>query len=583
MGIPGLFDSDPDSFPHRFEQRSPQTRVHRRQRSVVAAARPFAFAAVFAAAAALTSPPRALAESPASVLEEAPHYGVYYDRYEPAFYTGFAPRTLDPARIQLHIGRGNQLRATVVLADDVLREYARDLATRRDTIRALVSSRELVLTQNDGLARFEGALSDAGLDRLVSEEQALAPDVLRERNLALLERLNPRRIFRIHTPVDDLVRQWTAALRPEDREHLDTARRLDLINRLLPTRLFVAEADAGTEAELAALVRVSPQGGAALDQGALAALRAPYLHLLDRVSHGIYPHRDGALDFAEFTAIWPVGTWNQSTTLHGRPIPEYPTPGRRALTTHQRSQLIDHVADEPIYSWFPWLPYMHVGDHLHNAIHLPYWQMRTSQTSFLPATWRQAKDADGHDYEYLWLLSRGPMSHGCTHLNAGHISELRQLLPSAGDQLGNVDVFYNTSAQYDVFDIHGTLHPEVMGVRYFIAYSLDGVRPGRLRVRDERHAYYDWLYAGELQYDGADHGVFDHVEDCRFVGRSALTGRGYDRIPLYEADYEPEKVQFYRKTEIPFIRELRTVSVRHPFPGLDVTAQAIPASNTAGN
>ena len=26
------------------------------------------------------------------VLEEAPRFGLYYDRYEPAFYTGFAPR-----------------------------------------------------------------------------------------------------------------------------------------------------------------------------------------------------------------------------------------------------------------------------------------------------------------------------------------------------------------------------------------------------------------------------------------------------------------------------------------------------------
>ena len=59
------------------------------------------------------------------MLEEPPRYGMYYDRYEPAFYTGFAPRTLDPQRIHLHLGRGNQLRVTVVLGDDVLREYAR--------------------------------------------------------------------------------------------------------------------------------------------------------------------------------------------------------------------------------------------------------------------------------------------------------------------------------------------------------------------------------------------------------------------------------------------------------------------------
>lgn len=41
-------------------------------------------------------------------------YGVYYDRREPSFYTGFAPRTPDPRRLHLHVGRGNQLRVTAV-------------------------------------------------------------------------------------------------------------------------------------------------------------------------------------------------------------------------------------------------------------------------------------------------------------------------------------------------------------------------------------------------------------------------------------------------------------------------------------
>src|SRR5688572_22120486 len=48
------------------------------------------------------------------LLEEQPRFGVYYHRYEPVFYTGFAPRTNDPLRIHLHLGRGNQLRLTVV-------------------------------------------------------------------------------------------------------------------------------------------------------------------------------------------------------------------------------------------------------------------------------------------------------------------------------------------------------------------------------------------------------------------------------------------------------------------------------------
>jgi len=47
-------------------------------------------------------------------LSEPPLFGSYYDRWEPTFYTGFAPRADDPARVHLHVGRGNQLRITLV-------------------------------------------------------------------------------------------------------------------------------------------------------------------------------------------------------------------------------------------------------------------------------------------------------------------------------------------------------------------------------------------------------------------------------------------------------------------------------------
>jgi len=505
-------------------------------------------------------------------LEEAPHYGLYYDRYEPAFYTGFAPRTLDPRRLQIHVGRGDQMRVTVVLADDVLREYARDLRERQRTYRALVDSGRLVLTQNRGLEQFERTLADAQVERLVSEEATLSSDALRERNLQLLERLNPGRVFRIRMAVDELIRRWVAQIRPDDHSHIDTARQLELLNLMLPTRLFVAELDPETSAQLVALVKRCPEG--TLEPAALDQLRPDFLRLFERVTHGIYPVHNGALEFAEFTAIYPVGTFNEYTTFHGREIPEYPTPGRRALTTHQRTQTVDHVPTEDFYSYFPWLPYMHVGTHLHNAVHTLYWQMRPEQTAFLPEAWRSVKGPDGQPYQYLWLLSRGPMSHGCTHLNAGHISELRQLLPSETEQLSEVDVFYNTSTLYDVFDIDGDFQPEVMGVRYFIAYSLKDNKPDRLRVRDERHAYYEWLYGGELSYDGADNGVFEKVNDCHFVGRSPTEGEEYDRIALHEADYEPEKIQFYRMVDIPFTKELRKVGVHHSFPGLQTTAAA---------
>jgi hypothetical protein len=510
------------------------------------------------------------------MLEEPPQYGSFYDRYEPSFYTGFAPRATDPRRLHLHIGRGNQLRVTVVLSDEVLLDYARDLHARQHIYRTLVDEGRVELTQNSGFDAFNARLEEVELDRLISEEADLPADVVRARNLALLERLNPGRVFRIELSEDELMRRWLARLRTSDGGNMSRDRRLELVNALLPTRLWLAQLDAGTVNELKGLVRQ----GNALGDGAspiTPVFRTAYFALLDQVSQGFYPRRDGRLAFVEFTAIYPVGTVNEYTRYQGRQIPLYPTPGRRALTTHQRTKTVDHVPTVAVYSYSPWIPYMHVGTKLHNSFHTLWWRMQPARTRFLPASWKNAEQAtrDGKPYEYLWLLSRGPMSHGCTHLTTGHIAELRQLFPSETEKLYEIDVFLNKSYLYDVFDIDGDFTPEVMGVRYFIAYSLKDKRPDRLRVRNERRAYYDRLYGGELRLDDDSRGSFGEIRDCHFVERTAKNGATYDGLALYEAAYEPEKFQMYKLVDIPFARALRKVGLHHPFQG--VPPVALPA------
>ena len=61
-------------------------------------------------------------------------------------------------------------------------------------------------------------------------------------------------------------------------------------------------------------------------------------------------------------------------------------------------------------------------------------------------------------------------------------------------------------------------------------------------------------------------GIFHDIQDGRFTDRTAVDGADYDRIALYEADYETERIQFYRLVDIAFARELRKVSLPHPFP-----------------
>jgi len=506
-------------------------------------------------------------------MVEEPAYGTGYDRYEPTFYTGFAPRPLDPKRIHLHVGRGNQLRITVVLADHVLRDYARDLFQRRRTYRALIDRGRITLTQNSGFEAFEGRLAELELERLVREEEDLGPEELRERNVRLLERLNPGRVFRIEMSASEVARRWAARLRPEDRREMTRERQLELLNEMLPTRLWIAELEPGVSKELRELVRAAPVPGAPGGaEEAHAAFETDFFALFDRVSRGFYPRRGGALSFIEFTAVYPIGTFNDYTEYRGRKIPLYPTPGRRALTTHQRTHTVDHIPTKAIYSYSPWIPYMHVGEALHNSFHTLWWRMEPKSTPFLPASWHAVVDGsrNGKPHRYLWLLSRGPMSHGCTHLNTGHILELRQLLPSETELLYEVDTFLNKSYLYDVFDIDGDFEPEVMGVQYYIAYSLRKKKPHRLRAPTEERAFYDWLYGGELQYDDRGRGWFREVRDGRFIDRTAVNGARYENLSLYEAGYEPEKFQFYRMVDIPFARELRKVSVQHPFDGLDL-------------
>jgi len=501
--------------------------------------------------------------------EQPTSYGLFYDRYEPTFYTGFAPRALDPARVHLQIGRGNVLRATVVLSDEVLESYARDLLARYQTIRSLIDGGEMELTQNAAFEPWERRHQELDLAARVAVEDTLAPQALREQNLALMEQLNPGRVFRIRIPLDELVLRWMGRVTAADRKAMDRDRQVELLDALLPTRIHTdrRKLDAGTREALRELVALVPAGEEAPRAEDVARLRPAYEALLQRVSGGRYPVRGDQLEFAEFTALYPIGSLNQYTKYRGREIPLYPTPGRRDLMIHQRTRTIDHIPTVVVYSYSPWIPYMHVGSRMHNSFHTLWWKLRPEGADFLPEELRttDATTREGKPYRYLWLLSRGPMSHGCTHVNAGHIAELRQLLPAEIPALDNVEVFINKSYLYDVFDIDGDLEPEVMGVKYFVAYSLRNKKPHELRAPNERRAFYDWLYGGEVKYEADGSAYLEDVEDAHFVGAHAARGESYDRIRLYEAEYEPERVQFYAERPIPFVREVRKVGFDRPF------------------
>jgi len=510
--------------------------------------------------------PAAFAQSAAEdgtppAFEAASEFGIGYSRYEPAFYTGFAPRIQQPDHLHIHIGRGNQVRITAVLSDRTLETYADDLQARLDTYRSAIASGEITLTQNDGYALFDATLADVGLSKLVADDTSLSDDDVRARNLNLMERLNPGRVFRIQMPIDDVIAQWSNTVRSADAIVLLEQR--ILVNAMLPTRLYVRDLSRQAQTAATALIARARKGDTP------QAMRADFVALLNQVAPGRYPLMGDRLEFAEFTAIYPIGSFNEYVMHKGRKIPLYPTPGRRALMIHQRTKTPDHIPTNLVYSYAPWLPYMHVGTRLHNSFHTLWWQMTPDDASFLPDAFKDSGRAnrEGGTHKFLWILSRGPMSHGCTHVNLGHILELRQLLPSETQDMFNVEVFINTSHLFDVFDIDGDLEPEVMGVEYYVAYSLRNKRPHALRAAAERTAYYEWLYGGELHYDAHGIGYFENVRDARFTGPRAQDGDLYPRITLYEAELEPQRYQFFAPKPIAFIRDLRKAGIAEPTSG----------------
>jgi hypothetical protein len=208
---------------------------------------------------------------------------------------------------------------------------------------------------------------------------------------------------------------------------------------------------------------------------------------------------------------------------------------------------------------------MHVGKRLHNSFHTLWFNIDTRKNSFIPDEWKHnnTDSRSGKPYPHLWLVSRGPMSHGCTHVNAGHISELRQILPSKEEALLQVETYRNKSNHFDVYDINGDGKPEVMGVKYFYAYSLRGKKPQKMRAASNRTSFYKWLYKRGYHEDPKGRIIFDEVITSEFHGKKAAKGKAYTNIPLYEADYTKETIQFYKSTSIPFVRELRRVSTTY--------------------
>ncbi len=496
-----------------------------------------------------------------------PPDGVYFHWYEPSFYTGFAPRTQDPSRLHIELGRGNQVRVTVVLGDAELDNYLGDLEVRRKTYQELIDSKVMVLSTNREYERFTKGLDEQGVAAAVRARGAADAD--RKKAVDVMSALNPERVFRIHMAVSAIATRWHTLLTSMDET--SAIAKLDAANAVLPGRVNLAELTPAVETALSHAIAAARSGPA---DG--QAFRAEVEAFLAAATGGHYRASGGAIDAVEFTAIYPAGTVEGETTYNGERLPDFGVTGIWPLMRRENGKgqlgMVDYLSTNPGYGFIPLLAYQYAGGIQYNAFHNAGVRCQLNSTPFLPSAWRSAvSERDGKPMQNLWIVGRGPTSHGCTRLASGHMSELRQIVPSESDVLTRVQTFRNLPQCHDVFDLRGDGKPEAMGVQFYLAYRSNVHTPVRAWVSNRREPFYRWLYGNNIDMAPVGQARLKELPICRFVGRKAQEATVLHDVPLHEASFTRESIQFFTLKPASFEsgpgfnfnRELRKVGAGH--------------------
>lgn len=381
-----------------------------------------------------------------------------------------------------------------------------------------------------------------------------------------IDRLNPERLYRIQKSWGDLADAWAALLAKSEPPE-DMSARLDLVNELFPHRMFVYDLTEEQEPALDELVALAKAGD-------MAAFRPKAEAFFQEVTEGIYEIRDGRIDYYEYTAIYPAGTYDTTTSYRGKRIPEITTQGiwyfKPRLHGTGMLGMVDYISKAGYYGLIPMFPYEYGGGTAYNSIHNTGISNWIQGHPLLPKEWRSHSEGsrNGKPFNRVALTSRGPVSHGCTRLNSGHLAEMRELLPSTSEQMEGIVNYRNVSQCYDVFDRKGDGNVEIMGVQYYIAFRHTNERVAKqIWAQNNRKDFYDWLYGDEMNYGPIGKVTFDEVCEGKFVLRKAVAGKRWKGLTLYEAPYQPETLQFYKIKGVDrlshpgmdFNRELRRV------------------------
>ncbi len=497
---------------------------------------------------------------------DATPYGIFFNDYDPNFYTGFVPRVQDKRRVKIHLARGNQLRVRMVLPDESVDNFITDQVTKHDLYQEVIDKEIIVLTSNTAWEDYHQRFEAEGLRELAARKKSLSPEKWRALNAETIEKLNPERLYRIQKSWGTLADAWAGLLAKSEPPE-DLGDKLDLVNELFPRRMFVYDLTEEEDAALGELITLAKAGDT-------AAFRAKAEPFFQSVTGGIYEIRDGKIDYYEYTAIYPAGTYDTTTRYKGKQIPQITTQGiwyfKPRLHGTGMVGMVDYISGAGYYGLIPMLPYEYGGGSAYNSIHNTGISNWIQGHPLLPKEWKNHTEGSrsGKPYNRVALTSRGPVSHGCTRLNSGHLAELRELLPSTSEQMEGIVNYRNVSHCYDVFDRKGDGNVEIMGVQYYIAFRHTNQRVAKqIWAQNNRKDFYDWLYGDEMNYGPIGQVTFDEVCEGKFVKRKAVEGKRWKGLTLYEAPYQPETLQFYKIKGVDrlshpgmdFNRELRRV------------------------
>ncbi|MFO7600331.1 MAG: hypothetical protein R6X27_11050 [Candidatus Desulfacyla sp.] len=493
-------------------------------------------------------------------------FGVFFNNYDPNFYTGFVPRVQDKERVKIHLGRGNQVRVRMVLPDETILNYLPDQVTRHDLCQELIERKIINLTSNMAWETYHEKVKDGKLRDLVAKRKEMPPEEWQKLNLAYMDKLNPGRLFHIHKNFNQMCGDFAQLLKTSPPpQTLQT--RLDLVNEFFPHRIFLDDLTQEQESALARLVELAR--GDKMDE--FRPLAREFFH---SITHHIYPVKDDVLDYYEFTSIYPAGTHDSTTTHEGKVMPAYTTTGIWRLIPRRHGKgflgMVDYISSAGYYGLMPMLPYEYGGGIAYNAIHNTGISCWIGGHPLLPKEWAKMAQGsrNGKPFSRVAITSRGPVSHGCTRLNSGHLTEFREMLPSTSEGMEGIVHYRSLSHCYDVFDLKGDGDDRVMGVQYYIAFRHTDSRVAEeIWVQNNREDFYAWLYGDDITFGPIGSVTFKEVYDYKFLKRKALQGKRYEGLKLHEAPCEPEYLQFYTikginslsREAMDFNRELRRV------------------------